>query len=77
MRTALLRGLPAMLLSVLSLTISPPAQAAETVPLVEAVARLPLATESRHGYTREAFVRREVALFERNRPSEEEHRALL
>lgn len=55
MRTALLRGLPAVLLSVLSLTISPPAQAAETVPLVEAVASLPLATESRDGYTREAF----------------------
>jgi hypothetical protein len=77
MRTALLRGLPAALLTVLSLTTAPAAHAAETVPLTEAVAMLPLATESRDGYTREAFVRREVALFERNRPSEEEHRALL
>jgi hypothetical protein len=55
MRTALLRGLPAVLLSVLSLTTAPPTHAAETVPLVEAVASLPLAAESRDGYTREAF----------------------
>ncbi|GGV90754.1 HNH endonuclease family protein [Streptomyces massasporeus] len=55
MRTALLRGLPAALLTVLSLTAAPPAQAAETVPLAGAVASLPLATESRDGYTREAF----------------------
>jgi hypothetical protein len=55
MRTALLRGLPATLLTVLSLTTGTPAHAAETVPLAEAVASLPLATESRDGYTREAF----------------------
>ncbi|QCD60333.1 HNH endonuclease family protein [Streptomyces hawaiiensis] len=55
MSTALLRGLPAALLAVLSLTTAPPAHAAETVPLAEAVANLPLATESRDGYTREAF----------------------
>ncbi|MFF6953032.1 hypothetical protein ACFZAD_30880 [Streptomyces iakyrus] len=55
MRTALLRGLPAALLTVLSLTTAPAAHAAETVPLTEAVAMLPLATESRDGYTREAF----------------------
>ena len=55
MRTALLRGLPAALLTVLSLTTAPPAHVAETVPLAEAVTSLPLATESRDGYTREAF----------------------
>ncbi|MBX9363651.1 HNH endonuclease family protein [Streptomyces sp. WAC04114] len=55
MRTVLLRGLPAALLAVLSLTTATPAHAAETVTLTEAVARLPLATESRDGYTREAF----------------------
>jgi hypothetical protein len=54
-RPALLRGLPAALLTVLSLTTGTPAHAAETVPLAEAVASLPLATESRDGYTREAF----------------------
>lgn len=35
MRTALLRGLPAALLAVLSLTTGTPAHAAETVPLAE------------------------------------------
>lgn len=55
MRTALLRGLSAALLTVLSLTTGTPAHAAETVPLADAVASLPLATESRDGYTREAF----------------------
>ncbi|MFJ2968711.1 DUF1524 domain-containing protein, partial [Streptomyces collinus] len=55
MRTAVLRGLPAALLTLLSLTTAPAAHAAETVPLTEAVAMLPLATESRDGYTREAF----------------------
>jgi hypothetical protein len=54
-RTALLRGLPAALLTALSLTTATPAQAAETVPLAEAVASLPLAAESRDSYTREAF----------------------
>ncbi|MFD5341941.1 HNH endonuclease family protein [Streptomyces hawaiiensis] len=55
MRTAVLRGLPAALLTVLSLATATPAHASETVPLTEAVASLPLATESRDGYTREAF----------------------
>jgi hypothetical protein len=55
MRTALLRGLPAVLLAALSLTAGTPAHAAETVPLAEAVASLQLATESRDGYAREAF----------------------
>jgi hypothetical protein len=55
MRTALLRGLPAALLTVLSLTTGTPAHAAQTIPLTEAVAGLSLATESRDGYTREAF----------------------
>jgi hypothetical protein len=55
MRTALLRGLPAALLIVLSFTTPIPARAAETVPLADAVASLPLATESRDGYTRGAF----------------------
>ncbi|MEW2615030.1 HNH endonuclease family protein [Streptomyces sp. NPDC047880] len=55
MRTALLRGLPAALLTVLSLTTAPLAHAAQIIPLAEAVASLPLATESRDGYTREAF----------------------
>jgi hypothetical protein len=35
--------------------VSTPAQAAETLPLPEAVSRLPVAIESRDGYTREAF----------------------
>ncbi|MEU9575590.1 HNH endonuclease family protein [Streptomyces massasporeus] len=55
MRTALLHGLPAALLTALSLTTGTPAHAAQTIPLTEAIARLPLATESRDGYTREAF----------------------
>ncbi|MFJ9012753.1 hypothetical protein [Streptomyces canus] len=55
MRTDVLRGLPAALLTVLSLTTATPVHAAETVPLAEAVASLPLATESRDGYTRDAF----------------------
>lgn len=55
MRTPLLRGLPAALLTVLCLTTGTPAHAAETVSLADAVASLPLATESREGYNREAF----------------------
>ncbi|MFJ1961826.1 HNH endonuclease family protein [Streptomyces massasporeus] len=55
MLTVLLRGLPVALLTVLSLTTATPVHAAETVPLAEAVASLPRATESRDGYTREAF----------------------
>lgn len=55
MLKAALRGLAAASLAVLSLTVSPPAQAAETLPLADAVATLPLGTESRDGYTRDAF----------------------
>ncbi|MGK5696969.1 HNH endonuclease family protein [Streptomyces sp. URMC 128] len=51
---AVLRGLAAALV-VLSTTVSSPAHAAETLPLSEAVAHLPLGTESRDGYTRESF----------------------
>ncbi|KOV93327.1 hypothetical protein ADK65_33100, partial [Streptomyces sp. NRRL B-1140] len=42
-------------LAVLPLTVSAPAHAAETLPLTEAVAALPLGTESRDGYDRDAF----------------------
>ncbi|MFF7892425.1 hypothetical protein ACFZDI_11000 [Streptomyces sp. NPDC007907] len=38
-----------------SLATGTPTYAAQTIPLAEAVGSLPLATESRHGYTREAF----------------------
>ncbi|MGC9500944.1 HNH endonuclease family protein [Streptomyces sp. WG7] len=55
MLKAALRGLAAASLAVLSLTVSPPAQAAETLPLADAVAALPLGKESRDGYTRDAF----------------------
>jgi hypothetical protein len=55
MRTTLLRGLPAALLAVLPLITATAVHAAETVPLAEAVSSLPLASESRDGYTREAF----------------------
>ncbi|MEU1918344.1 HNH endonuclease family protein [Streptomyces massasporeus] len=51
---AVLRGLAAALV-VLSTTVSSPAHAAEALPLSEAVAQLPLGTESRDGYTRESF----------------------
>jgi hypothetical protein len=49
------RGLAAALLTVLTFTTASPAHAAETLPLSEAVSRLPVATESRDGYTRDAF----------------------
>ncbi|MER7195555.1 HNH endonuclease family protein [Streptomyces flaveolus] len=49
------RGLAAALLTVLPLTTATPAHAAETVPLSEAVSRLPVTVESRDGYTRDAF----------------------
>ncbi|MEV4790144.1 HNH endonuclease family protein [Streptomyces tuirus] len=54
MVNAVLRGLAAALV-VLSTAVSSPAHAAEPVPLSEAVAQLPLGTESRDGYTRESF----------------------
>jgi hypothetical protein len=50
-----LRGLAAAALAILPLTVSTPAHAAETVPLSEAIARLPMAVESRDGYDRDAF----------------------
>ncbi|MGW8065903.1 HNH endonuclease family protein [Streptomyces ziwulingensis] len=56
MLTSALRGLAAASLAVLSVTASTPAvHAAETLPVAEAVTRLPVATESRDGYDRDAF----------------------
>ncbi|MEU5677024.1 HNH endonuclease family protein [Streptomyces rochei] len=50
-----LRGVAAAALAVLSVAASTPAHAAETLPLTEAVTRLPVAPESREGYDRDAF----------------------
>ncbi|MDQ1042015.1 HNH endonuclease family protein [Streptomyces sp. V4I2] len=55
MVNAVLRGLAAVALAVLPATVSTPAHAAETLPLAEAVASLPVATESRDGYSRDKF----------------------
>ncbi|MEU5524858.1 HNH endonuclease family protein [Streptomyces sp. NPDC047860] len=55
MLTSVLRGLAAASLAVLPLTASSPAHAAETLPLAEAVTRLPVDAESRDGYSRDAF----------------------
>jgi hypothetical protein len=55
MLKSVLRGLAAASLAVLPLTVSAPAHAAEMLPLSEAVAALPVADESRQGYTRDAF----------------------
>jgi hypothetical protein len=55
MRPALLRGLPVALLTVLTLITATAVHAAETVPLTDAAASLPSASESRDGYTRDAF----------------------
>ncbi|MEU6339166.1 HNH endonuclease family protein [Streptomyces cellulosae] len=55
MLTAALRGLAATSLALLPLTAPAPAYAAETLPLAEAVARLPVEAESRDGYDRDAF----------------------
>ncbi|CAL9673453.1 hypothetical protein SUDANB15_07583 (plasmid) [Streptomyces sp. enrichment culture] len=55
MLMSVLRGLAAASLAVLPLTASSPAHAAETLPLTEAVAALPVDTESRDGYDRDAF----------------------
>ncbi|MEU8992858.1 HNH endonuclease family protein [Streptomyces sp. NPDC048558] len=52
---AVLRGLAAAALAVLPVTVSSPAHAEETLPLTEAVAGLPVATESRDGYDRNKF----------------------
>lgn len=50
-----LRGLLAAALAILSLTASPPAHAAETLPLADAVASLPLDDENRTGYSRDKY----------------------
>ncbi|MEV0695900.1 HNH endonuclease family protein [Streptomyces sp. NPDC050388] len=55
MFTAVLRGLAAVSLAALPLAVIPPAHAAETLPLAEAVAGLPVDVENRDGYTRDAF----------------------
>jgi hypothetical protein len=55
MLKAVLRGLAAASLIVLPLTVPAPAHAAETLPLTEAIAALPMGTESRDGYDRDAF----------------------
>ncbi|MEV8596090.1 HNH endonuclease family protein [Streptomyces sp. NPDC052012] len=55
MLNAVLRGLAAATLAVLPLAAPSPALAAETLTLTEAVAALPLATESRDGYDRDKF----------------------
>jgi hypothetical protein len=55
MLNAVLRGLAAASLAVLPLTVPAPVHAAETLPLTEAIAAVPVADESRQGYTRDAF----------------------
>src|SRR5690606_2540480 len=55
MITAVLRGLAAASLALLPLTVPAPAHAVETLPLTEAVTRLPVEAESRDGYDRDAF----------------------
>ncbi|WP_328884750.1 HNH endonuclease family protein [Streptomyces sp. NBC_00299] len=52
---AVLRGLAVVALAVLPATVSMPAHAVEILPLTEAVANLPVATESRDGYSRDKF----------------------
>ncbi|WP_369180982.1 HNH endonuclease family protein [Streptomyces mutabilis] len=55
MLTSVLRGLAAVSLAVLPVVASTPAHAAETLPVAEAVTRLPVDAESRDGYDRDAF----------------------
>ncbi|MEU2899617.1 HNH endonuclease family protein [Streptomyces sp. NPDC006967] len=55
MLNTVLRGLAASFLAALPLAVSAPAQAAQTVPLAEAVAQLPVSAESRDGYDRRLF----------------------
>ncbi|MDN3249761.1 HNH endonuclease family protein [Streptomyces sp. ZSW22] len=55
MLTSVLRGLAAASLAVLPVVASTPAHAAETLPVTEAVTRLPVDAESRDGYDRDAF----------------------
>ncbi|MGW5036077.1 HNH endonuclease family protein [Streptomyces nigra] len=52
---AVLRGIAAVALAVLPATVSAPAHAAQTLPLADAVASLPVALESRDGYDRNKF----------------------
>lgn len=54
-KTTLLRAATAAALTVLPLTMTAPAHAAEALSLSEAVASLPLAAESRDGYQRTSF----------------------
>ncbi|MET9513202.1 hypothetical protein ABZX62_32990 [Streptomyces flavidovirens] len=51
----LLRAATAAALAIVPVTMSPPAHAAETLPLRAAVHQLDLADESRQGYTRDKF----------------------
>ncbi|MFI1189739.1 HNH endonuclease family protein [Streptomyces californicus] len=55
MITTTVRGLAATALTVLPLLGTTPAQAAEPLPLADAVQQLPLAVESREGYQRSSF----------------------
>ncbi|MFK0127108.1 HNH endonuclease family protein [Streptomyces nigra] len=55
MVNAVVRGLAAAALAVLPVLAPAPAQAAETLPLADAVAGLPVALESRDGYDRNKF----------------------
>ncbi|MGI5414018.1 HNH endonuclease family protein [Streptomyces chartreusis] len=55
MVNAVLRGLAAAALAVLPVISPAPAHAAETLPLTDAVASLPVALESRDGYDRNKF----------------------
>jgi hypothetical protein len=67
MLKAVLRGLAAVSLAVLPLTVSTPVHAAETLSLTEAVAALPVADESREGYDRDA-VRAEARIHPASAP---------
>lgn len=55
MLTFVLRGLAAASLAILPVAASTPAHAAETLPVAEAITRLPVDTGSRDGYDRDAF----------------------
>jgi hypothetical protein len=55
MLKSVLRGLAAASLAALPLTVSAPVHAAETLSLAQAIAAVPVADESREGYTRDAF----------------------
>ncbi len=51
----MLRGLAAVSLALLPLTVSAPVLAAETLSLAQAIAAVPVADDPRDGYTRDAF----------------------